>query len=589
MKRYLVFFICIWMIISPACRPLNNPEEGGTEEPEALFLKGLKVSLDTLFIKEGDIVEIKGEVIPKELSSEVPVKWMSSDESIVKVDGFGNVTALDYGFTTIEVSASRYNEWYKETVYSQTIPVYVSFKDTPIPNPEEMYRSWLGCWGLSGPVYLGHRSYFGQEAGQPNYFACYEVSITELVPLESYRIVGWAQFEKSSQSGATFPGEPLVLTARFDKKTGRLCFIRSKAENYLQRDIYLSPGWDKSMHANHTYYMSKGFKSYGYPEDAIIAYARQENENEAIVRGAYNKYKGEWYYHLGMGFSNAEGTVLDEPMEFPVKMIRMPDVSVEEVTFSDPSLVMVVGTEHDMTITWSPSNAAGFKAKWFSSHPEVVAVSYSEADPLARGHLRALAPGRSDVTVSLGDFSASCEVVVKKPFIIFFFYYVRDMLCALWDTDGDGEIGYEEAAAVSSFGRPFHISDDDPFGANVWYFNELQYFTSLKELDAHCMELTYLYEVTIPANIKKIGAFAFADNPLKDVTFLGPPPQIGEAAFMALGTSFNMWVPDEFLDAYIKEASKEGSVWATYATCIRPVSERQTAPVFGGISTPLPS
>ena len=88
--------------------------------------------------------------------------------------------------------------------------------------------------------------------------------------------------------------------------------------------------------------------------------------------------------------------------------------------------------------------------------------------------------------------------------------------------------------------------------------------------------------MTIPAGIESIGAFAFAYNPLRDVTFLGPPPQIGEYAFFSLSDSLNIWVPDEYYDAYKSEASKKGSAWKEYAPNIHRVSERKSTPVFGG-------
>lgn len=73
-----------------------------------------------------------------------------------------------------------------------------------------------------------------------------------------------------------------------------------------------------------------------------------------------------------------------------------------------------------------------------------------------------------------------------------------------WDTDGDGELSKDEAAAVSSLGDAFSEN------AEVVSFNELQFFTSLEAIDDYAFSFcTSLKEVVLPEGIKTIGESAF--------------------------------------------------------------------------------
>ena len=73
-----------------------------------------------------------------------------------------------------------------------------------------------------------------------------------------------------------------------------------------------------------------------------------------------------------------------------------------------------------------------------------------------------------------------------------------------FDTDGDGELSMDEAAAVTTLGNVFEGNGD------IRSFNELQYFTALTEISAgafrRCPELQ---SITLPAQVSVIGEAAF--------------------------------------------------------------------------------
>lgn len=84
---------------------------------------------------------------------------------------------------------------------------------------------------------------------------------------------------------------------------------------------------------------------------------------------------------------------------------------------------------------------------------------------------------------------------------------VNDMCVAMWDTDGDGELSNEEAAAVTSIGTAFKENTD------IKYFNELQYFTGLTSIEEGAFAgCTNLIALTIPANVVEFTGKVFYEK-----------------------------------------------------------------------------
>lgn len=91
---------------------------------------------------------------------------------------------------------------------------------------------------------------------------------------------------------------------------------------------------------------------------------------------------------------------------------------------------------------------------------------------------------------------------------------VKELCVAAWDTDGDHELSYEEAAAVISLGAIFKGNTD------IKLFNELKYFTGLTTLNDEFSQCSNLWRVTIPVNIEKINSGTFSScNQLKRIIF----------------------------------------------------------------------
>lgn len=81
---------------------------------------------------------------------------------------------------------------------------------------------------------------------------------------------------------------------------------------------------------------------------------------------------------------------------------------------------------------------------------------------------------------------------------------VKKLCVAIWDTDGDHELSYDEAAKVTTLGTTFKGN------TTIQLFNELQYFTGLTSLDDTFSGCSHLWRITVPASVETISATTFS-------------------------------------------------------------------------------
>ena len=100
-----------------------------------------------------------------------------------------------------------------------------------------------------------------------------------------------------------------------------------------------------------------------------------------------------------------------------------------------------------------------------------------------------------------------------------------------WDADGDGELTYDEAAAVWDLGYAFY------YNQVITSFDELQYFTGLTSIGYSAFyECTSLNSIVIPEGVTVIDSYAFYDcYNLVSVNIPDGVVWIGEYAFYVSG------------------------------------------------------
>ena len=125
---------------------------------------------------------------------------------------------------------------------------------------------------------------------------------------------------------------------------------------------------------------------------------------------------------------------------------------------------------------------------------------------------------------------------------------VKAICVANWDTNGDGELSYAEAAAVTSLGTVFQNN------TNITSFEELSNFYGLTSIESeafrNCSNLTSL---TIPCSVDVIGSGAF-NNCVGLTTIISPrwpAPNISVDAFSSeTYSNATLYVPTLAVPAY---------------------------------------
>ena len=104
---------------------------------------------------------------------------------------------------------------------------------------------------------------------------------------------------------------------------------------------------------------------------------------------------------------------------------------------------------------------------------------------------------------------------------------VKRLCVQNWDTNGDGELSEDEAAAVTDLGEVFKNNK------TIKTFNELQYFTGLTAIGEDAISgCDYLTSITIPNNVTSIGNYAFYRcTGLTSITIPNFVTSIGNGAF----------------------------------------------------------
>ena len=91
---------------------------------------------------------------------------------------------------------------------------------------------------------------------------------------------------------------------------------------------------------------------------------------------------------------------------------------------------------------------------------------------------------------------------------------VKKLCVGMWDTNGDLELSYDEAATVTSLGTTFSGNSE------IQIFNELKHFTGLTVLDDAFSGCSNLWKVTIPVNVESMTFNNFKGCvSLKTITF----------------------------------------------------------------------
>ena len=205
------------------------------------------------------------------------------------------------------------------------------------------------------------------------------------------------------------------------------------------------------------------------------------------------------------------------------------DIS-ESTTYVLPHLTM---QPSDITVSYSSSNTA------------VAVVDSSTGAITLKGRgtatITATFAGNDNYTPSTAEFKltvTNSKETIPSGNITFASSYVKAICVANWDTNGDGELSMEEAAAVTNLRNEFKK-------CKISSFNELQYFTGLTNIgNQEFYECTDLTSVTIPSGVTSIDSQAFQYcSALTSITIPSSVTTIGGYAFSGCSGLTSITIP----------------------------------------------
>ena len=177
---------------------------------------------------------------------------------------------------------------------------------------------------------------------------------------------------------------------------------------------------------------------------------------------------------------------------------------------------------------------------------------------------------------TLAELQAALNAVREKlHYITFSDDKARTVCIDLWDTDGDGELSFEEAAAVTDIGENFRGV------TGLKSFEELRYFTSLTEIPANAFRGDQaLHTVYLPAHVTAVGSYAFREcSALQNMVILSETTMI-PMGVISVPNNMRLFVPAVMVDAYSNDANwKERCLIAEFTG--KPVVTAEAQRIYG--------
>lgn len=120
---------------------------------------------------------------------------------------------------------------------------------------------------------------------------------------------------------------------------------------------------------------------------------------------------------------------------------------------------------------------------------------------------------------------------------------VKALCVANWDTNGDGELSYEEAEAVTDLGQVFAQNE------SIKEFDEFEYFTGLTTITSYAFALCHnLLSISLPTSITSIGEEAFSGcQNLREIIIPESLISIERGAFVGCEKLVSVSIPNSVL------------------------------------------
>ncbi len=204
--------------------------------------------------------------------------------------------------------------------------------------------------------------------------------------------------------------------------------------------------------------------------------------------------------------------------------------------FSDPDQTLTIGKQGDNVYRLTSTSYALTPISGTSG--TLLTLSLTASGNSAGGtatlsNIRFVTSNSERVTMSDASFNINMAISFADA-------NVKALCVQNWDTDGDGELSEDEAAAVTDLGTVFKGN------TTITSFDELQYFTGLTSIGNEAFKgCTGLTSVTIPEGVTSIGESALREcSGLTSINIPESVTSIGKWAFFQCSKLTSVTIPN---------------------------------------------
>ena len=502
------------------------------------------IAVESVVLNKTEVELVEGEsetltaTVKPDNATDKTVTWSSSNSGIVSVEN-GKITAIKAGNATITAKAGEKSGNCKVTVkqkphveslkikegsFSGLINKYYPISVTITPSDAQYDLEWIISDSRVAEVQGSglSRNIYTKDFGKA------EITVKDKISGKSAAITvrtSVMDFEWKENTGSTYGGYPLVTIEEGEEYQLHYSCSPSSA-THLFEDL-----------SNLVFYEP----TYAIEKPSIISI-----DPEGKVTGL----------KVGTVGIKPTGQIIKKSsgVERVYIKVKARTIAVTEVRLDKSSLTLNIGESAALTATVLPENATDKTVTWKSSDATVVSVTND-------GKVSAIKAGNATITALAGKQSATCDITVVKPSsenIVFADQKVKEKLVAAFDQNKDGELSYEEAAAVTSI--------DGVFGAIKTYksFDEFQYFTGVTTVPIGMFrDWNTLTSIILPESITRINKYAFMNCiGLKKVEIPASVTSLGYGAFKGCSSLTSMILPNSI-------SGSMGYVTDTYTTDIK--------------------
>ena len=462
-----------------------------TVKKQVIAVTSVTLNKTTLTLEKGQSETLVATVLPNG-ATDKKITWSSSDDSIAKVDQNGKVTAQNGGNATVTAKAGEKSATCSVTVTvpvqsvtlnqsNITLEIGQTFTLTADILPQDATDNTI-TWTSSNSSVASVNS-----NGLITALAAGTTAITATVGGKSASCVVSVNQSNIPVTGITLDQTSVTLT---EGQSITLIATVSPA-NATNKTV----SWNTS--------------------NGSVATVDQNGKVTAVAQGNATITATAGYYSASCAVT-----------------VQQNVIAVTSVTLNKTSLPLKVGESETIIATVKPDNATDKTVTWTSSAASVATVDNS-------GKVSAIAVGTAFITATAGDKNATCEVTVTANNISFADSNVKTICVSNWDTDGDGELSYNEAASVANIGQVFRETQ-------ITTFEELQYFTGINAIPSDAFHsCTSLQSIVIPNSVNTIGEQAFSVCvELHTVIIPNTVTSIGDKAFYTCKVLPSITIPN---------------------------------------------